>query len=62
MVKGTTARGKHTSQRTHMICRRCGNRSYHKRKGKCSYCGFPSPKIRRFAWQRKIFNNGRRND
>ena len=60
MTKGTTARGKHTSKRTHMQCRRCGNRSFHKRKGRCAYCGYPSPKLRRYAWQRKNFNHRRR--
>ncbi|MHA2237552.1 MAG: 50S ribosomal protein L37e, partial [Candidatus Hodarchaeales archaeon] len=54
------ARGKHTSHRTHMQCRRCGNRSFHKRKGRCASCGYPSPKLRRFAWQRKNFNHRRR--
>lgn len=62
MTKGTAARGKHTSQRTHMQCRRCGNRSYHKRKGQCAYCGFPAPKLRRYSWQTKNFNNRRRID
>ncbi len=25
---------------THVKCRRCGNKSFHKSKGKCASCGF----------------------
>jgi large subunit ribosomal protein L37e len=39
MTKGTTSMGKRT-KKTHIICRRCGKRSYHIRKKRCAHCGF----------------------
>ncbi|MEW6070720.1 MAG: 50S ribosomal protein L37e, partial [Candidatus Thermoplasmatota archaeon] len=35
---------------THIICRRCGRRSYHLQKKHCAYCGFPDSKIRNYSW------------
>ncbi|MCD6482951.1 MAG: 50S ribosomal protein L37e, partial [Candidatus Aenigmarchaeota archaeon] len=34
-------------------CRRCGHISYHVRKKRCSYCGYPDPKWRKYSWQQK---------
>ncbi|RLJ03295.1 MAG: 50S ribosomal protein L37e [Candidatus Aenigmatarchaeota archaeon] len=39
MSKGTPSFGKH-QRRTHVRCRRCGRKSFHKRKGYCAACGF----------------------
>lgn len=33
--------------KTHTLCRRCGNRSYHIQKSTCSSCGYPSARIRK---------------
>jgi large subunit ribosomal protein L37e len=49
MVKGTPSFGKHRKI-THIRCRRCGSHSYNIRKKKCSKCGYPSPKLRKFNW------------
>merc|ERR1711998_709519 len=52
MTKGTSARGpKHN--KTHTLCRRCGSRSFHIQKKKCSSCGYPSKKIRKYNWSQK---------
>ena len=39
MSKGTPSFGKH-HKKTHILCRRCGKRSYHVNKKKCGSCGF----------------------
>ena len=53
MSDGTTAQGK-KHKTTHVKCRRCGEKSYHSRKGVCSSCGFGrSAKRRSYAWQSK---------
>ncbi|CAO3623563.1 unnamed protein product [Mucor hiemalis] len=45
MSKGTSSFGKrHT--KTHTLCRRCGNRSFHKQKKTCAQCGYPAAKIK----------------
>ena len=35
---------------THVLCRRCGNHSYHLQKSRCARCAYPAPKIRSFNW------------
>jgi large subunit ribosomal protein L37e len=61
--KGTQAMGKrHT--KVHVECRRCGNKSYHIQNKRCSGCGFPDKKLRKYNWaekttQRKGEGNGR---
>jgi len=60
MGKGTPAFGRH-NKTTHIRCRRCGRYSYHKTKGKCSKCGFPGSKLRKFAWAAKNFFSRNRN-
>ena len=53
MTDGTPAQGK-KNKTTHVRCRRCGNKSYHKRKGVCASCGFgESAKRCDYAWQEK---------
>ncbi|MFH8080822.1 MAG: 50S ribosomal protein L37e [Candidatus Aenigmatarchaeota archaeon] len=53
MSKGTPSFGK-KQKRSHVLCRRCGSRSYNIRLRKCSRCGFgASSKIKRYAWQTK---------
>ncbi|KAI8349218.1 60S ribosomal protein L37 [Choanephora cucurbitarum] len=51
-TKGTSSFGKrHT--KTHTLCRRCGNRSFHKQKKTCAQCGYPAAKTRSFNWSEK---------
>ena len=65
MGKGTAAFGKHNKAATHMICRRCGNHSYFKRKAFCSSCGFGRiSRLRHYNWYVKIaafYGNKRKN-
>ena len=56
MTKGTPSKGLKGKAKLHIRCRRCGNPSFHKKKKICSYCGFgKTPKIRKYAWQKKSF-------
>ena len=51
-TKGTTSFGeRHT--KAHTLCKRCGNRAYHKQKKTCAQCGFPAAKLRSFNWSTK---------
>lgn len=51
MSKGTASRGKMGDKKTHIHCRRCGERAYHIRKEKCSSCGYGNTaKIRSHSW------------
>ncbi|MDI6825602.1 MAG: 50S ribosomal protein L37e [Candidatus Aenigmarchaeota archaeon] len=60
MSKGTPSFGKH-QKRTHVLCRRCGRRSFHIRKRRCSACGFgESSKIREYAWQNRDVRRNRK--
>ncbi|KAJ8653244.1 60S ribosomal protein L37-A [Lichtheimia ornata] len=52
MTKGTTSFGKRQTK-SHTLCRRCGNRSYHKQKKTCASCGYPAAKMRKFNWSEK---------
>ena len=59
MVKGTPSFGLR-NKKTHIICRRCGKRSYHVRDKMCSACGFgKSSRLKKFAWQWKTLHGGR---
>jgi len=49
MAKGTPSFGKH-QKITHIRCRRCGKHTYHVQKKKCSSCGYPSSKLRKYNW------------
>ncbi|MBW3019047.1 50S ribosomal protein L37e [Candidatus Woesearchaeota archaeon] len=37
---GTGSQGRKGQGRSHIVCRRCGNRSYHKSRGICASCGY----------------------
>lgn len=51
MSKGTPSMGKKAKRKSHIVCRRCGNHSFHVSKGVCASCGFgASAKRRRFHW------------
>jgi len=53
MTKGTPTKGKKMHP-LHLMCRRCGNKSRHKKTGICSRCGYgKTKKIRRYNWQKK---------
>ena len=53
MSKGTPSMGKRAKVR-HIRCRRCGKRSYHIRKKKCSSCGYgKTTTIRKYTWQNR---------
>ncbi|QRW17132.1 ribosomal protein L37e [Rhizoctonia solani] len=52
MTKGTSSFGKrHT--KTHTLCRRCGNRAFHRQHKTCGQCGYPSAKLRSYEWGQK---------
>ncbi len=54
MGTGTAAMGSKNSGVNHIICRRCGNRSYHKSHNVCSSCGYgKSAKLRTYSWLKK---------
>ena len=39
--------------KSHTVCRRCGNRCYHIQKKKCAKCGYPDAAMRHFKWGQK---------
>ncbi len=54
MVKGTPTLGKKSSGKLHIICRRCGKKSYHMKRKVCSSCGYGrSKKLRNPVKKRK---------
>jgi len=54
MTKGTASMGKKSGKKNMIHCRRCGRRTYHIRKHKCSSCGYgKSAKLRSYNWQKK---------
>jgi large subunit ribosomal protein L37e len=61
MSKGTPSFGKH-NKRSHVLCRRCGRRSFFIKKRRCSACGYgATPKIRKYNWlERDIHRNRKR--
>ena len=63
MTKGTSSFGKRHIK-THTLCKRCGNRSFHNQKKQCAQCGYPAAKLRSFEWsvkgkRRKTTGTGR---
>ncbi|HLD72700.1 MAG TPA: 50S ribosomal protein L37e [Candidatus Nanoarchaeia archaeon] len=53
-MKGTASHGRKTGKKTHIYCRRCGKHAYHAKKKRCASCGFgASPRIRKYAWNKK---------
>jgi len=56
MTKGTPSMGKRSRKKSHIICRRCGKRSFHVSKKTCSSCGYGnSAKIRKYGWNKKKY-------
>lgn len=54
MSKGTASHGKKSGKKTHIPCRRCGSRSYHIRKKRCSSCGYgATSSLRKYNWNKK---------
>lgn len=46
--------GKHSSKKTHIICRRCGKHSFHVRKSVCASCGYgATARIRSYNWAKR---------
>ncbi|MCD6157500.1 MAG: 50S ribosomal protein L37e [Euryarchaeota archaeon] len=58
MSKGTPSFGKR-NKTTHIVCRRCGHRSYNVAKRRCAHCGYPDPKWRSYSWARKRKQRGK---
>ncbi|KAJ3678538.1 hypothetical protein LUZ60_002341 [Juncus effusus] len=63
MTKGTGSFGKRRNK-THVLCVRCGRRSFHLQKSRCGSCGYPSARIRKYNWsvkaiRRKTTGTGR---
>ncbi|MEK6950644.1 MAG: 50S ribosomal protein L37e [Nanoarchaeota archaeon] len=53
-MKGTPSHGRKTGKKTHIRCRRCGQRSYHIQKKKCASCGFGvQSTLRRPHWRKR---------
>ncbi|KAH6877957.1 ribosomal protein L37e-domain-containing protein [Alternaria rosae] len=52
IAKGTSSFGKRHNK-THTLCRRCGQRSLHIQKHTCASCGYPAAKTRKFNWGEK---------
>merc|ERR1739845_162131 len=53
MTKGTQSFGTRRNK-THSLCIRCGNPSFHNAKKVCAKCGYPAAKTRRYdGWSRK---------
>ncbi|MQL81204.1 hypothetical protein Taro_013682, partial [Colocasia esculenta] len=50
--KGTVSFGKQRNK-THMLCVRCGRRSFHLQKSRCGACGYPSCRICKYNWSVK---------
>ena len=40
MTKGTPTLGKRSRGKLHIVCRRCGKKSFHMKKGVCASCGY----------------------
>jgi large subunit ribosomal protein L37e len=63
MGKGTGSFGKRRNK-SHTLCRRCGRRSFHIQKSRCSACAYPATRIRTYNWsvkaiRRKTTGTGR---
>ncbi|KAL8110023.1 large ribosomal subunit protein eL37z-like [Apium graveolens] len=50
--KGTGSFGKRRNK-THTLCVRCGRRSFHLQKSRCSACAYPAARIRKYNWSEK---------
>jgi large subunit ribosomal protein L37e len=53
MTKGTPSMGRKSGKKNMVFCRRCGKKSFHVRKKKCSSCGYgSSPRKRKYGWKK----------
>ncbi|KAI5354675.1 hypothetical protein L3X38_007570 [Prunus dulcis] len=52
MGKGTGSFGKRRNK-THTLCVRCGRRSFHLQKSRCSACAYPAARLRKYNWSEK---------
>ncbi|KAK6128924.1 hypothetical protein DH2020_037328 [Rehmannia glutinosa] len=52
MGKGTGSFGKRRNK-THTLCVRCGRRSFHLKKNRCSACAYPAARKRTYNWSVK---------
>jgi len=53
MTKGTASQGKKSGKTNMVFCRRCGKKTFHKRKKKCSGCGYgATKKMRTYKWKK----------
>ena len=50
--EGTPSMGKRHNK-SHVLCKRCGRRSFHAQKKTCASCGYPAAKIRSHNWALK---------
>ncbi|KAJ6694674.1 60S RIBOSOMAL PROTEIN L37 [Salix koriyanagi] len=55
MGKGTGSFGKRRNK-THTLCVRCGRRSFHLQKSRCSACAFPAARVRKYNWSEKSYS------
>ncbi len=54
MTKGTPSMGRKSGKKTHIVCRRCGKRTYHASHKECSSCGYgKTAKVRKQAGMKK---------
>ncbi|MBI4440174.1 50S ribosomal protein L37e [Candidatus Woesearchaeota archaeon] len=53
-MKGTPSHGRKSGKKNMIHCRRCGKRTYHISKKKCSSCGYgKSARLRSYSWAKK---------
>lgn len=52
ITEGTPSLGK-KHVKTHSLCKRCGQRSFHNQKKTCASCGYPAAKMRKYNWGAK---------
>jgi large subunit ribosomal protein L37e len=54
MVKGTHSQGLQSKGKTHIVCRRCGKRTFHVSRKICASCGYgKSKRLRSYGWAKK---------
>ena len=54
MTKGTTSQGPRHNK-VHVLCRRCGRKTFHIQNKRCGACGYPRAKTRRYdGWGCKV--------
>ncbi|CAH9052801.1 unnamed protein product [Cuscuta europaea] len=53
MGKGTGSFGKRRNK-THTLCVRCGRRSFHLQKSRCSACAYPAARTRKWEGNREF--------